>query len=46
MSNQEHWSIPGMPQFVSEGMHFEKGDPLYIIEVTRLQTAEYLSAIC
>ncbi len=27
---------PGMPHFVSEGMHFEKGQPLYIIEVMKM----------
>jgi acetyl/propionyl-CoA carboxylase alpha subunit len=27
---------PGMPSFVSEGMHFEKGQPLYIIEVMKM----------
>jgi len=27
---------PGMPTFVSEGMHFEKGQPLYIIEVMKM----------
>uniref|UniRef100_UPI002607A313 ATP-binding protein n=1 Tax=Geobacter sp. TaxID=46610 RepID=UPI002607A313 len=27
---------PGMPPFVSEGMHFEKGQPLYIIEVMKM----------
>ena len=27
---------PGMPKFVHEGMHFEKGDPLYIIEVMKM----------
>ena len=27
---------PGMPAFVSEGMHFEKGQPLYIIEVMKM----------
>ena len=27
---------PGMPVFVSEGMHFEKGQPLYIIEVMKM----------
>ncbi len=27
---------PGMPLFVHEGMHFEKGDPLYIIEVMKM----------
>jgi len=27
---------PGMPLFVEEGMHFEKGQPLYIIEVMKM----------
>ncbi len=27
---------PGMPAFVNEGMHFEKGQPLYIIEVMKM----------
>ncbi len=27
---------PGMPAFVSEGMHFEKGQALYIIEVMKM----------
>ncbi len=27
---------PGLPAFVSEGMHFEKGQPLYIIEVMKM----------
>jgi biotin carboxyl carrier protein len=27
---------PGRPPFVSEGMHFEKGQPLYIIEVMKM----------
>ena len=27
---------PGMPAFVAEGMHFEKGQPLYIIEVMKM----------
>ena len=27
---------PGMPPFVTEGMHFEKGDPLYIVEVMKM----------
>lgn len=27
---------PGMPSFVTEGMHFEKGQPLYIIEVMKM----------
>ena len=27
---------PGMPPFVHEGMHFEKGQPLYIIEVMKM----------
>ncbi|MGE4580342.1 MAG: biotin/lipoyl-containing protein [Desulfuromonadales bacterium] len=27
---------PGLPHFVEEGMHFEKGQPLYIIEVMKM----------
>ena len=27
---------PGRPRFVTEGMHFEKGQPLYIIEVMKM----------
>jgi len=27
---------PGMPHFAHEGMHFEKGQPLYIIEVMKM----------
>ena len=27
---------PGKPTFVHEGMHFEKGQPLYIIEVMKM----------
>jgi biotin carboxyl carrier protein len=27
---------PGRPRFVHEGMHFEKGQPLYIIEVMKM----------
>ncbi|MDD2580679.1 MAG: biotin carboxylase N-terminal domain-containing protein [Desulfuromonadaceae bacterium] len=27
---------PGLPTFVKEGMHFEKGQPLYIIEVMKM----------
>jgi acetyl/propionyl-CoA carboxylase alpha subunit len=27
---------PGLPPFVTEGMHFEKGQPLYIIEVMKM----------
>ncbi|WP_027389853.1 biotin/lipoyl-containing protein [Chrysiogenes arsenatis] len=27
---------PGMPSFIHEGMHFEKGQPLYIIEVMKM----------
>ncbi len=27
---------PGLPTFVHEGMHFEKGQPLYIIEVMKM----------
>ncbi|GFO68938.1 biotin carboxylase [Geomonas limicola] len=32
---------PGMPPFVSEGMHFEKGQPLYIIEVMKMFNKVY-----
>jgi acetyl/propionyl-CoA carboxylase alpha subunit len=32
---------PGMPSFVSEGMHFEKGQPLYIIEVMKMFNKVY-----
>jgi biotin carboxyl carrier protein len=27
---------PGRPRFVAEGMHFDKGQPLYIIEVMKM----------
>jgi len=27
---------PGLPPFIAEGMHFEKGQPLYIIEVMKM----------
>jgi acetyl/propionyl-CoA carboxylase alpha subunit len=27
---------PGRPRFVEEGMHFEKGQPLYIVEVMKM----------
>ena len=27
---------PGMPQFATEGMHFEKGQPLFILEVMKM----------
>lgn len=27
---------PGMPKFVTEGMHFEKGQPLFILEVMKM----------
>jgi biotin carboxyl carrier protein len=27
---------PGMPPFVAEGMHFEKGQPLFILEVMKM----------
>lgn len=27
---------PGMPMFVNEGMHFEKGQPLFILEVMKM----------
>lgn len=32
---------PGMPHFVEEGMHFEKGQPLYIIEVMKMFNKVY-----
>lgn len=32
---------PGMPPFVSEGMHFAKDDPLYIIEVMKMFNKVY-----
>ena len=32
---------PGMPSFVSEGMHFEKGQPLYIVEVMKMFNKVY-----
>jgi acetyl/propionyl-CoA carboxylase alpha subunit len=32
---------PGMPPFVTEGMHFEQGDPLYIIEVMKMFNKVY-----
>lgn len=32
---------PGMPAFVSKGMHFEKGSPLYIIEVMKMFNKVY-----
>jgi biotin carboxyl carrier protein len=32
---------PGMPQFVEEGMHFEAGQPLYIIEVMKMFNKVY-----
>lgn len=32
---------PNMPQFVHEGMHFEKGQPLYIIEVMKMFNKVY-----
>ena len=32
---------PGMPSFVTEGMHFEKGQPLYIIEVMKMFNKVY-----
>lgn len=32
---------PGMPPFVFEGMHFEKGQPLYIIEVMKMFNKVY-----
>ena len=30
---------PGMPPFVTEGMHFVKGQPLYIIEVMKMMNS-------
>ena len=27
---------PGMPPFVTKGMHFEKGQPLFILEVMKM----------
>ena len=27
---------PGMPSFVTEGMHFDKGQPLFILEVMKM----------
>jgi pyruvate/2-oxoglutarate dehydrogenase complex dihydrolipoamide acyltransferase (E2) component len=27
---------PGHPRFVTEGMHFDKGQPLYVIEVMKM----------
>ena len=32
---------PGMPAFVTEGLHFEKGQPLYIIEVMKMFNKVY-----
>jgi len=32
---------PGMPTFVTEGMHFEKGQPLYIVEVMKMFNKVY-----
>ncbi|GFO62941.1 biotin carboxylase [Geomonas paludis] len=32
---------PGMPPFAYEGMHFEKGQPLYIIEVMKMFNKVY-----
>jgi biotin carboxyl carrier protein len=32
---------PGMPLFVEEGMHFEAGQPLYIIEVMKMFNKVY-----
>jgi acetyl/propionyl-CoA carboxylase alpha subunit len=32
---------PGMPPFVTEGMHFKQGDPLYIIEVMKMFNKVY-----
>ena len=32
---------PGLPKFVKEGMHFNAGDPLYIIEVMKMFNKVY-----
>lgn len=32
---------PGLPSFVTKGSHFEKGDPLYIIEVMKMFNKVY-----
>jgi acetyl/propionyl-CoA carboxylase alpha subunit len=32
---------PGMPTFVTEGMHFDKGQPLYIVEVMKMFNKVY-----
>jgi biotin carboxyl carrier protein len=32
---------PGKPEFVAEGRHFEKGDPLYIVEVMKMFNKVY-----
>lgn len=32
---------PGLPHFVEEGRHFDKGDPLYIIEVMKMFNKVY-----
>jgi biotin carboxyl carrier protein len=32
---------PGLPTFVTTGAHFEKGDPLYIIEVMKMFNKVY-----
>jgi acetyl/propionyl-CoA carboxylase alpha subunit len=32
---------PGMPKFVEPGMHFDKGEPLYIIEVMKMFNKVY-----
>lgn len=34
---------PGLPSFVTVGAHFEKGDPLYIIEVMKMFNRVYAS---
>ncbi|GIW43890.1 MAG: biotin carboxylase [Candidatus Binatia bacterium] len=36
-----HQESPGMPPFVEKGSHFERGDPLYIIEVMKMFNKVY-----
>jgi acetyl/propionyl-CoA carboxylase alpha subunit len=36
-----HQEAPGLPPFVQQGSHFEKGDPLYIIEVMKMFNKVY-----
>lgn len=36
-----HQEAPGMPPFVEKGSHFERGDPLYIIEVMKMFNKVY-----